>query len=207
MPENVLHRTWLTSTAHFTFKQYREPSKIPKSQSTSLQTLGLTLNHKNDSQSYPEHFVTYAPASCFHDKSGSIISLREIIRAKRIDKHKMGKCDWCGHYPPKPCVVYKLQPCSRQCGGEGFECLQCKYSDYPGYQWSDNDKTWISCDLCNGSRRVRCFACHESSGTKRVLYGYCNNELSAHSTDYAKYPINRCNTIFYNSWYRNRMNS
>lgn len=89
----MLHRTWLTSTAHFTFKQYRGPSKIPKSQSTSLQTLGLTLNHKNDYQSYHEYFVTYAPASCFHDESRGIIPLWEIIKAKRIDKHKMGKCD------------------------------------------------------------------------------------------------------------------
>lgn len=201
----MLHRTLLTSTAHFTFKQYRGPSKIPKSQNTSLQTLGLTLYHKNDSQSYHEHFVTSAPASCFHDESGSIISLWEIIRAKRIDKHKMGKCDWCGHHPPKPCVVYKPQPCHMQCGGGGVECLRC--SDYPGYQWSDADQTWVSCDLCGGSSRVPCEACHKSSGTKRVFRSYCNNPHAAHSRDHTKYPSDKCNMIDYNSWYRNRMNS
>lgn len=104
-------------------------------------------------------------------------------------------------------MVYTEETCSRDCGGEGFECLQCKYSDHPGLQWSDTYQTWINCDLCVGSRRVPCIACHNSSGTKRVLYGYCDNSLSAHSTDYAKYPINECNMINRNSWYKNRMNS
>lgn len=119
----------------------------------------------------------------------------------------MGRCKWCGHYPTKPCIVYEPQPCSRACGGEGFDCLDCKDSGYPGYQRINTHPGWKECVLCEGSGKVRCGACYNSSGTKRVFKTYCHNPLAGHSEDYNKYPFKKCDMISYNSWYKNRMKS
>lgn len=116
----------------------------------------------------------------------------------------MAKCGWCGHAAPRPCAVYEKRACPLGCEGVKANC-SCTNRGHSGISYSWNHKKWLRCNECGGNGTLACPQCDNSSGTKKVFKEYCRNSQSAHSTDYVKYPLDKCNSISYNAWMKNRM--